>query len=451
MATASSTSTYKPSKFLSLSHEPDGAMVLHNSRTGALGVIPAEHVADVRRALLPNAAVPSTAIQGPLKDLVDGGFLVLSGTDEDYLATNAHVRRYTDHSLHLIVMPTEQCNFRCVYCYESFKRGAMRPDVQQGVINLVKGTPDLQSLVLSWFGGEPLMERDIVLRVTRELSQYAAYKHISLVTVATTNGYYLEPDYAEEVIAAGLTNFQLTLDGVREEHDHRRVAADGSPTFDRIWANLLHLRRSNLSFLVSLRHNFDPGNYSRLDEFLELLASTFGGDDRFDLELQPIGRWGGENDRNLTVCEGRDVIDTLFRAKEQAAHKGFRDSIGPTLLEPSGSVCYAADPHSFVIGPNGQLYKCTVELDYHERNMVGQLKPDGTLELDWSRMALWTETDGLDPGSKCQPCYFRGACHGAVCPKEWLDQGDCGCPPVKHGIKQELHLIRKESLLHTRS
>lgn len=39
--------------------------------------------------------------------------------------------------LHLILMATEQCNFRCVYCYEDFAIGRMRPWVVEGVKNLV--------------------------------------------------------------------------------------------------------------------------------------------------------------------------------------------------------------------------------------------------------------------------------------------------------------------------
>lgn len=437
---------YVPSKFVSLSHEDDGSMMLHSSRTGAVGVVPPPDVPRARAALLPRARTEAPEIEGILSDLVEGGFLVSEAFDEDYAATDAHVRRYTGRGLHLIVMPTEQCNFRCVYCYESFKRGGMTPEVETGIVNLVKRTDPLERLTLSWFGGEPLLEREIVLRLTETLAAHSATKDIDFMCSATTNGFFLEPDYADQVIPAGLRTFQITLDGVQEDHDQRRKAADGGPTFDRIWQNLLYLHESDLDFWVSLRHNFDPANHANLDAFLDLLQPVLGSDERFALELQPIGRWGGPNDGGIAVCEGRQIIDTLFAAKRKAVMLGFKDSIALRLMQPNGSVCYAADPRSFVIGPDGQLYKCTVELDYHDRNMVGRLLPDGTLDVDWSKLALWTETDGLDPGTKCAPCYFRGACHGAVCPKEWLDQSDVGCPPVKHAIKDQLQLIKAESL-----
>ncbi|PJJ00771.1 hypothetical protein BX264_1060 [Streptomyces sp. 2333.5] len=42
------------------------------------------------------------------------------------------VAALTDRTLHLIILPTEQCNFRCTYCYEDFSVGRMGPETVQG-------------------------------------------------------------------------------------------------------------------------------------------------------------------------------------------------------------------------------------------------------------------------------------------------------------------------------
>ena len=107
----------------------------------------------------------------------------------------------------------------------------------------------------------------------------------------------------------------------------------------------------------------------------------------------------------------------------------------------------ATRARSFVIGSDGTVYKCTVELDYHERNKVGQLRTDGVMDLDWSRMALWCETDGMETGKKCTTCWFSPSCHGAICPKEWMDDNDVFCPPAKQTIKDTLLFLRQESAL----
>jgi uncharacterized protein len=61
---------------------------------------------------------------------------------------------------HLILFPTEECNFRCVYCYEDFAIGNMQPwliDATKALLS--KKIPHLKHLHLSWFGGEPLVAK----------------------------------------------------------------------------------------------------------------------------------------------------------------------------------------------------------------------------------------------------------------------------------------------------
>ena len=64
----------------------------------------------------------------------------------------------------LILMPTEQCNLRCTYCYEDFRHRHMEPRVVTGVKRfLSKRAPKLDLLRIDWFGGEPLLARPIVV------------------------------------------------------------------------------------------------------------------------------------------------------------------------------------------------------------------------------------------------------------------------------------------------
>src|SRR5215211_2329775 len=77
---------------------------------------------------------------------------------------------FLNESLHLIVLPTEQCNFRCTYCYEDFSIGRMSSEVIQGVKRLIdRRLPSLKSLSVSWFGGEPLLGRAIVEDISEHI------------------------------------------------------------------------------------------------------------------------------------------------------------------------------------------------------------------------------------------------------------------------------------------
>ena len=47
---------------------------------------------------------------------------------------------YVDNGkqMKLVILPTEECNFRCSYCYESFKEGKMDEDIQDRIVRYVE-------------------------------------------------------------------------------------------------------------------------------------------------------------------------------------------------------------------------------------------------------------------------------------------------------------------------
>ena len=381
-----------------------------------------------------------------MAELARAMIIVSEGTNEDWLAHNEYVDRYSASSLHLVIMPTEQCNFRCTYCYESFARGEMAPSLQDAIVKHVTQRQHVRKLEVSWFGGEPLLASRVMLSLMSKLGAVCRARGIRLISGATTNGYLLDLALATQLIKCGVSQYQITIDGIQDDHDCRRRGAVGEPTYETILRNLRDLRDSRLDFRIMLRHNFDRHSIRRLDQFLETMAAEFATDDRFTMYFQGIGKWGGPNDATLDTCDQRSSNRELAAARMKAVKRGLQDAMTLSSIQPSGSVCYAADPNSFVIGSDGRLYKCTVELDYHDRNVVGRLLEDGRMDLNWEKMALWTETNGMSGDKKCSSCWFSPACHGGACPKEWLDEHDCTCPPGKTTIGTTLDIINLDAL-----
>lgn len=116
----------------------------------------------------------------------------------------------------------------------------MSAETIQGVKNLLdRRSPELDNLYLSWFGGEPLVAKDIVLDISSYAANLAkAYPGLEYRAGMTTNAYYLTPSLFSELTEAGVLDYQITLDGPRDLHK-TRLRADGKGTFDRIWKNLL--------------------------------------------------------------------------------------------------------------------------------------------------------------------------------------------------------------------
>jgi uncharacterized protein len=122
----------------------------------------------------------------------------------------------------------------------------------------------------------------------------------------------------------------------------------------------------------------------------------------------------------------------------QAMRTGMKHGLGVEPLDflaPGGAVCYASRRNSIVIGADGQAYKCTVALDY-EPNQVGRLGSDGVLAVDRDKLAQWIFSGEHDEA--CEQCCFHGACQGASCPLERMQDHQRPCPDVKVNLEYVL-------------
>lgn len=320
------------------------------------------------------------------------------------VSTSQFVACVSPRRLHLILMPTEACNFRCVYCYESFALKQMRPEVVAGVTRLLsRRAPELHSAVLSWFGGEPLLAPKVIEEVmTHARALEAAHPGLSLRSDITTNGFLLTESMADRLHAVGVRDYQVSLDGPRAMHDQKRVRPGGLATFDRIWDNLLGLKRRRDRFHVTLRLHVDQDNLGSMPELFAQLACEFSFDERFDLFVRPIARLGGPRDATLPVLPKEESADVLARLRGEAASLG----LNLATANSGDPICYAAHANSFLIRADGRLNKCTVALDL-PANHVGRIREDGTLELFRERTLAWAR--GLDTGdAKTLACPLQG-------------------------------------------
>jgi uncharacterized protein len=198
----------------------------------------------------------------------------------------------------------------------------------------------------------------------------------------TTNGYLLTPDVFDRLVALGITQYQITFDGPREWHDKKRVRANGGPTFDRIWNNLLATRDRAGEFEIVVRLHVDGENQGAIPEFIDDYNRSFAEDPRYRLFLRKLERLGGTNDDTLSILAGPSADSML-------ADLGRRNAGRSVATEPlSVAVCYAARTNSFVVRADGRLGKCTVALK-DPANDVGRLLEDGTVRLEPQRLEPW--------------------------------------------------------------
>lgn len=429
-----------PSRYNLRTTAEDGRYIVWNNYTGAICVFNPQQRQAVQTLL--NTGYNGEA-KGIINYLTDRGFLVPKGTNEyRQIQLRFGQMHYRSDTLDLILLASEDCNFRCTYCYEDFARGTMLPSVREGIKRFVeKRAPQLQNLTIGWFGGEPLYGFKAIEDLAPFFLEIAEKHSLRYVSHITTNAYLLTPDVAEKLLAWNVVNYQITLDGMREQHDKKRPARDGSGTFDTIISNLRSLKQRDEYFRVRIRVNYDHENYPHLEDLMSLLQDTFDGDPRFIVAFHAVGRWGGSNDANLDVCgldEGKVMKERLRKA---ALEKGF--GTPGTLRDQNGAgrnVCYAARPYNFTIGADGKVMKCTVALDKQDHNIVGQVTPDGELNLNFENLARWVEPS-FESDPVCQKCSLLSTCQGIACPLGRIQNNvrPCAATP-KTRIRNELLL-----------
>lgn len=336
----------------------------------------------------------------------------------------------------LVLMPTEQCNFRCTYCYEEFKLGGMSRPIVNAVKNYIsKKVKIVDRLNLAWFGGEPLLQKEIVIEVTRLYTSLLSKYQTKGIASITTNGYLLNGALINDLLSSGLTTYHITLDGPKSIHDRQRRPKEGVSTYDRILDNVQELARHSDSRIL-IRINVDITSNTAVDEVENWISSYLinaleQSNATIDYYIVPV--WDATTSSINGICltkldhflNYQRLSNSILRFR----HQDLGSQVAEKFISTSSLACYAGKPNNYVVGPDGSLYKCTVAFDLPE-NRVGQLNLDGTLSIDADRENKWTVSNALtEPG--CNSCSFSKACQGIFCPLMRLQTGTPPCPTEK--------------------
>jgi len=290
------------------------------------------------------------------------------------------------------IFTTGDCNYSCVSCYESHvainranfatktklkikpvhMRQLSRPHIN-GIKNTLtqRAKNGLKILTLSWFGGEPLLEPKIIEEIHQHANSLGIKK---IIGAATTNFSAVNGKMLKKYCDMGLTEFYMTLEGERSDHNKTRPLIGGKGTYDKLIANLLIAKGSSHPFKIGIRVHVHRGNLKNMPDFLIYLRDTFLVDKRFNMDIKPIGDYGGESVKALKLFgweEKKTVLAELQKFVQINEAKA-------TTPEPRKGcyVCYATSPNSMVILNTGEVAKCTVF-----QEPVGVLMEDGKVRF----------------------------------------------------------------------
>lgn len=280
---------------------------------------------------------------------------------------------------HLILFPTEECNFRCVYCYEDFAVGNMPPWLVDAVKALIKNKiENLKVFNLSWFGGEPLVAKKTVLELSEYAYQLAQENDCKLVGEMTTNGFLLDVKTLTKLVALKQRSFQISIDGDQKEHDLTRVTKNGRGSFDKIWQRLVDASNTDLDFNIMLRIHLTALNIESVKQFCKRYEQVLANDGRFNLFFKAIENLGGDNQEQLSKLKPGELRELAHELQQKYA----------PVDTNFNYICYASKPNSLAVRANGNLNKCTVALQ-EDVNNIGKINPDGSIEVNNKKFSTW--------------------------------------------------------------
>lgn len=388
----------KPSRFNFWARLSADRHLLFNGVTGALYELNDQERQAVLRLLQGSQQLEGVAHDDLVRLLYRGGFLISDQTDEVAQLVQQFEHEARCHRiLDITVSPTYECNFRCRYCYVQFQDGRMDADIEQRVVRFIgRQFERYQVTNLTWFGGEPLLCLETVLRVSSELRSAAARMNVHLIGLIATNGYLLGLKTAQELCDAGVTYFHVTVDGSQVCHDRLRVLADGRPSWTRIMENIRTVLENVASAELTLRMNVSEETVASAYQALDEIPLIHRG--RVQLNVMPI-IWGNELPKPGLFHSANQVIKYALTQGYQ--YYDMQISPGKRCF------CNATKLHNYQIGPDGGLYKCSPsgKPEVH----VGQLNNEGIAEYN-EKHALWHEN--ADPKGQCLHCPYLCFCFG---------------------------------------
>ena len=341
---------------------------------------------------------------------------------------NTLIHRFDNHFISLTINPTLGCNFACPYCFEGEHSNVyMTDEVEDGIIDFIKRKTDAKRLDVTWFGGEPLLAFQRIVSLTRKMQSLGLIYSAGMIT----NGYLLNKTIISQLEVLDIKKMQITIDGLRENHDKRRFLKGGQPTFDRIVENidLLNLLAPNIH--VNIRVNIDSDN---MNNFVNVF-DYFYQKHYTNISVTPafVEDHAGDNSCAFNSREKFTFYIELF----QKYGMDFNSFYPSYKL----SECSIRNQNVAVIGPKGEIYKCWNDVGKQER-IVGNIWG----EVLNQRLLLQYLT-GADPfdDAQCKACILLPICSGG-CPYLRLMQQSKNhnlgevCPLMKIDIETYLWL-----------
>ena len=166
---------------------------------------------------------------------------------------------------------TQQCNLRCDYCYMAKSNVQMPLDMASEVVNFIyKRSPLNETIDIGFFGGEPLLEFDLLQEITQIIEDHPSFDRERVELNLVTNGTIYSDEIADFIENHNI-GFGISCDGPPHVHDKHRFDPHGEGSAATVAQNIIQAVRRFPELMVNAVYS--PETLQYLPDVVDYLAS----------------------------------------------------------------------------------------------------------------------------------------------------------------------------------
>ena len=259
------------------------------------------------------------------------------------------------------------CNLNCAYCFASQgkyqgERALMSFETGKRALDfLIENSGTRRNLEVDFFGGEPLMNWDVVKQLVEYARSIEKEKGKNFRFTLTTNGVKIDDDVID-FSNREMSNVVLSLDGRKEIHDRYRVDYNGKGSWDLIVPKFQKFVEARGGKNYYMRGTFTHANPDFLEDIKQMLDLGFT-----ELSMEPVVCASGdpseltEQDKETVMKQYEDLAELMLEKDKEGKPFTFYHYMidlkgGPCIYKRiSGS---GSGTEYMAVTPWGDLYPC---------------------------------------------------------------------------------------------
>ena len=320
------------------------------------------------------------------------------------------------------------CNLNCAYCFASQgkysgERAVMSLETGKRALDfLIENSGTRRNLEVDFFGGEPLMNFDVVKELVKYAREIEGKHNKNFRFTLTTNGMLIDDDVID-FANKEMSNVVLSLDGRKEIHDKYRVDYNGVGSWEKIVPKFQELVKKRGGKEYYMRGTFTHENPDFLNDIETMLDLGFN-----ELSMEPVVCAPNDpsaltaDDLKIVMEQYEKLADLMLKRQKEGRPFTFYhymiDLSGGPCIYKKISGCGSGTEY-MAVTPWGDLYPCH-QFVGDEKFLLGNIW-DGVTNRDCQDKF---RSCNVYAHEECRDCWAKLYCSGGCAANAYHATGD---------------------------